>query len=219
MLREKIDEQLLFFIASISGIKGTAKTSTAIIAKNLGYSQQSVSRKLRALQKAGMIELHASAAGCTVSLSEKGTGLLRERHLFLQKIFAQKQQQKLEGKVKNGLGEGRYYISRQPYLQQFRELLGFRPFFGTLNLIVDEAELAGFIAGLKEIQISGFETEERSFGKISAFKVLVGGKQPGAIIFPERTAHQKNEIEIISAANLRKKFKLKEGGKATVSST
>lgn len=216
MQGEKIDEQLLFFIASIAGARGTAKTSTALISKSLGCSQQSASRKLRALRNSGMIELHASAAGCTVSLSEKGTQLLKERHLFLQKIFSQKQQQRLEGKVKTGLGEGKYYISRQPYMQQFREKLGFRPFLGTLNLIVDEAELAGFLSGLKAIEISGFETEERSFGRILAFNVLVEGKQPGAIILPERTAHQKNEIEIISAVNLRKKFKLKEGGKATV---
>lgn len=215
---QKNDEQLLLYIASITGLKGKAKTSTAAIAKIIGTSQQSVSRKLRALQKTGLIELHASAAGCIVSLSEKGAAILREKHLMLQRVFSQRHSKKIEGKVKNGLGEGRYYVSRPIYLKQFIEKLGFKPFLGTLNLIVDEAEFRNFAAGLPATEIEGFETEERSFGKIIAFPVSIGGKQPGAIIMPERTAHAKNEIEIISAVNLRKKFRLKEGGRIAIHS-
>jgi riboflavin kinase len=40
----------------------------------------------------------------------------------------------LRGRVVSGLGEGQHYISRQGYLKQFREKLGFEPFPGTLNI-------------------------------------------------------------------------------------
>jgi CTP-dependent riboflavin kinase len=40
----------------------------------------------------------------------------------------------LEGTVFTGLGEGAYYISKETYLKQLTEKLGFEPYLGTLNL-------------------------------------------------------------------------------------
>ena len=208
---------LLFLAVQSGGLHSVLKTSTAKISKELEISQQTVSRKLRELKKHELISMTASSSGCSISLTTEGIELLRFQFFSLQKLFQQNKSKVLHGKVKIGLGEGRYYISRPFYLKQFKKFLGFNPFFGTLNLEVDQAELAGFVSSLPSIEISGFETEERSFGKIRAFKVLVEGKQPAAIIFPERTAHKKNEVEIIASLNLRKKFGLKEGNKVSVS--
>ncbi len=214
----KDNEQFLLFLAVQSnGLHSLLKISTAKISKELGVSQQTVSRKLRELRKADFISLEASPSGCTISLTKKGIELLRFQFFSLQKLFQQGKSRVLHAKVKIGLGEGRYYISRPFYLKQFKKALGFKPFFGTLNLEVNQAELAGFASFLTSVEISGFETEERSFGKIKAFKVLVEGKQPAAIIFPERTAHKKNEVEVIASLNLRKKFGLKEGSKVSIS--
>lgn len=210
------DLRLLLFVAGQSGLHGSLKTSTAKLSKFLGISQQTVSRKLRQLKGSELISLKAEPSGCTVSLTKQGIELLRSQFIALQGLFQPAKKKALFGTVKNGLGEGRYYISRPPYQKQFREALGFTPFFGTLNLAVGQAELAGFLLGMAPIEIAGFETDERSFGRIIAFNVLVEGKQPAAIIFPERAAHQKNEIEIISALNLRKKFGLKEGSKVSI---
>ena len=183
----------------------------------MGMSQQTVSRKLRGLRDSELISLKAEPSGCTVSLAKQGIELLRSQFLALQGIFQAPKKNLLYGTVKNGLGEGRYYISRPSYLKQFKKVLGFRPFFGTLNLAVGQAELGRFLSGLQSFEIAGFETEERSFGKIMAFKVLAGGKQQAAIIFPERTAHPKGEIEIIAPCSLRKKFSLKEGNRVSIS--
>ncbi len=214
----KDDTQFLFFLAVQSdGVHSVLKTSTAKISKELEISQQTVSRKLRELKRDGLISMDASPSGCSISLTSDGIELLRLQFFALQKLFQQNKNRVLQGKVKIGLGEGRYYISRPFYLKQFKNLLGFKPFFGTLNLEVEQAELAGFVSALPSIEISGFETDERSFGKIRAFKVLVEGKQPAAILFPERTAHKKNEVEIIASINLRKKFGLNEGNKVRVS--
>jgi len=210
------DEKLLVFLALQAGLHGSVKTSTARIAGHFRVSQQTASRKLRNLKKAGLIRLFAGPSGCTVSLAPEGARLLRADFLSLKQVFGPGTKKMLRGKIKDGLGEGRYYVSRPYYLKQFKNLLGFKPFFGTLNLIVDIAELNSFLLGLHPIKIEGFETDERSFGTIRAFKVTVQGKQQAALIMPERTAHPKNEIEVIAPTNLRKKFKLGQGRQVTL---
>ncbi len=207
------DEHLLLFLALQTRLHGSLKTSTAKIAKHLGVSQQTASRKMRQLHLDGLIELRATPSGCTVKLTNQGSELLRQQFLSLQHIFSARQTPALQGTVKIGLGEGKYYVSRPFYLKQFKKMLGFKPFFGTLNLIVSQDRLASFLSGLSPIEIRGFKTEERSFGKIKAFNVLVQGKQKASLIFPERTAHQKNEVEVIAQVNLRKKFRLREGSR------
>jgi len=212
----KYDEELLFFLASQAGLQSGLKTSTAKISASFGGSQQTASRKLRELSQADLVELNATPTGCIVRIKKKGADLLHQRLVSLQRLFNEKKKAQLQGIVKSGLGEGRYYVSRQPYLQQFKKLLGFKPFFGTLNLVVDQNQLQGFLFGLQSIQVKGFETDERSFGTITAFKVVLQGKQEAAMVFPERTTHPKNEIELISPSNLRKKLKLKDGSKVFV---
>jgi riboflavin kinase len=211
------EEQLLLFIAKNAGLHGTAETSTAKIASSFGASQQTASRKLRSLKSQGLISLNASPQGCSISLTQKGEALLKERLVSLQQIFRKTRNPKLSGTLKSGLGEGRYYVSRPSYLSSFKKLLGFRPFFGTLNLEVEEPDLKSFLSSVKPLTVPGFETDERSFGQIRAFPVKVEGKQKAALIIPERTAHPKNEVEVIAPANLRKKFKLKDGSRVTLS--
>ena len=213
---QKHDEQLLLFIAGQAGLFGRAKTSTAKIAKRFDMSQQTASRKLRALKLAGLITLAATPLGCEIGLTKQGVEVLRQSFLSLQRLFEGGKARVLQGTLKSGLGEGRYYVSRPFYLQQFRSLLGFKPFLGTLNLVVEPAELQDFLQDLNPVEVPGFRTDERSFGRIKAFRVVVQGKQSAALIFPERTAHQKNEVEVIAAVNLRKKFKLREGSRVSL---
>jgi len=212
------DLRLLLLIASGAGQRGSMRTSTAEIGRRFSFSQQTASRKLRQLAASGMINLDATPSGCTVSATESGMQQLRRVFGELRQLFAPagKTRQQIEGTVKTGIGEGRYYVSRKPYLLQFKKKLGFTPFFGTLNIVVGLGELQEFLAGKSPVEIDGFETGERAFGPIKAYPVKAGGKQPAAIIFPERSAHGENEIEIISAVNLRKKFRLKEGSKFSI---
>ncbi len=208
--------QILLFLAEKGGLHSAIRISTAKIAQHFGISQQSASRKLRLLAADNLISLSATPAGSRVQLTEQGIALLKNRFVELQQLFEKKKASALAGTVKIGLGEGKYYVSKKPYLAQFKKLLGFVPFFGTLNLIVGREELNSFLAGMQPILIEGFETRERSFGPIKAFKAMVEGKQQAAIIFPERSTHPENEIEVIAPINLRKKFGLREGSKVTI---
>ena len=211
------DKELLVLVASKAGLRGQARTSTAKLSVILGCSQQTVSRKLRELKEVGLVELAAEPSGCTLSLTDKGVEELKADFVFLKRLFEARKAKAVSGVVKNGLGEGKYYVSRPAYLSQFRKLLGFKPFFGTLNLAVDAEALDSFLFGAPPVNVQGFSTDERSFGDIRAYSVLVEGKQPSALIFPERTNHPKNEVEVISPVNLRKKFKLKEGSRVSFS--
>lgn len=211
------DEKLLLFLALKTGLLGKAKTSTSKISDVFGVSQQTASRKLRELKKQGLIGLNASPSGCEISITNKGISLLREDFLSLKNLFEGRSEARVFGTVKSGLGEGRYYISRHGYVKQFKKLLGFKPFFGTLNLTIPQQNIESFVSGLAPVSIKGFETPERSFGKITAFRIEVQGKQEAVLIIPERTTHSKNEVEVIAKINLRKKFKLKEGSKVSLS--
>jgi riboflavin kinase len=144
-------------------------------------------------------------------LTDKGASLLKKHYLELKRLFEGERAGSLRGRVKAGLGEGAYYVSQPRYAKQFRRKLGFKPFPGTLNLVVDEGSLADFLSNLRETKIGGFQTKKRSFGSITAFRVLVGRAQEAAIIFPERSSKPKNQIEVIAPVSLRRKFRLKEG--------
>ena len=209
-MRKQFDFFLLLFLAKKTGLFNPLKTSTGEIALEFQVSQQTVSRKLRELKQKGLISFVSSPQGCEISLSEKGIAEIKKHFSELKTFFESgKKTRELEGKVSFGFGEGRYYISRKQYLEQFRELLGFKPYFGTLNLSVEERALSSFLLNSKPVFIQGFSTKERSFGSLKAFRISIHGVQ-GAIIIPERTKHPKNMIEIIAPFFLRKKFSLKE---------
>lgn len=216
-MQKQFDFFLLLHLAKKTRLFNSVKTSTGEISSEFQVSQQTVSRKLRELKQKGLITLAASPQGCEISLSEKGIAEIK-MHFFELKAFfeSRKKMRELEGTVSLGFGEGKYYISRKQYLEQFKELLGFKPFFGTLNLLVEEQKLAGFLLNSKPIFIRGFSTKERSFGSLKAFKISIMGVQ-GAIIIPERTKHAKNTIEIIAPVFLRKKFRLKENSRIKIS--
>lgn len=216
-MKKKPDFFLLLFLGKKTKLFNSISISTGAIAKESEMSQQTISRKLHRLKEAGWVHLDASPSGCMISLTQKGISEIKNHFLELQGFFSTKRTLKhLEGNFVFGIGEGKYYISQKQYLARFKELLGFKPYLGTLNLIVDEDRLYKFLLSLKPIFIEGFETKERSFGSIKAFKVKVFNL-PAAIIIPERTKHEKNTVEIIAPVFLRGKFKLRSGSKVKIS--
>ena len=52
--------------------------------------------------------------------------------------FESKQVEFMRGKIASGLGQGQYFISREGYSRQFLQHLGFVPFPGTLNVLLEE---------------------------------------------------------------------------------
>ncbi len=203
------DLPILLYIANKAGLHGTLTSSTVQLAAELDISQQTVSRKLQELDEEGSIKKQTTPIGVTLNLTEKGKGKLRTLHGELQQILSQ--QTNLTGIVKDGLGEGKFYMSQEQYKQQFQSLLNFTPYPGTLNLAVDKNTAAVFLAAKKQLYISGFQTKERTFGGLKCYPILIAKKVAGAVIVPDRTTHTLETIEIIAAANLRSSLKLENG--------
>ena len=119
----------------------------------------------------------------------------------------------LRGRVFSGLGEGRYYVSLEPYRKQFIEKLGFDPYPGTLNIKLEPEciKYRKILDNIEGIIIEPFKNGKRTYGGGRAFKALIQGKILGAIIIPERTHYGPDVVEIISPVCLRKTLKLRDG--------
>jgi riboflavin kinase, archaea type len=111
------------------------------------------------------------------------------------------------GKVSAGRGEGQFYISKDGYKRQFREILGFEPFPGTLNVKLGTLFVP---PEQKAIRIKGFQDGDRTFGECRCYKIKLNGID-AAVVRPERSDYPHDLIEVIAPVNLRKALVLGEG--------
>ncbi len=119
----------------------------------------------------------------------------------------------LRGVVVSGSGEGKYFLSLEGYKRQIYEKLGFEPYPGTLNVLLDDesAERKVLLALRKPIVIEGFVEDGRRYGDVLAYPVKIVDVWPAALIIPTRTHHPPSIAEIIAPVNLREKLGLKNG--------
>jgi riboflavin kinase len=212
-------ESLMVLMALAKEIRGAGEAEITLrrLSDRLGVSKQTASRRLQDLEESGMIRRITAPGGQKVGITPKGFAALRSLHRELSTILQTKPQPiELSGTVITGLGEGGYYLSQEGYLKQFQEMLGFRPYPGTLDIKLDEGSL-----GLREMlfrmpmeEVKGFRTEEREFGPVKFVRAKIG-KNAAAVIFPART-HHSDVVELIAPVNLRKSLGLRDGSRVTV---
>jgi len=199
----------------------TAKISTEYLAEKLGMSQQTASRHLIELDKNGWIKRTITQEGCLIKVTDAGVKELKKLYSSLRFLIeaAYPPSITLEGTVFTGLGEGAYYVTREPYRKQFIEKLGFDPYPGTLNLkltsdydVKTRSELEAYPA----IEIQGFRNENRSYGNVKCYPAIIENKAKGALISALRSHYDASVIEIIAPTFLRNKLKLKDGHKVKV---
>ncbi len=112
--------------------------------------------------------------------------------------FKSEQVEFMRGKILSGLGQAQYFISREGYSRQFQERLGFVPFPGTLNVLLEEP----FPAERQAIEIEGFAEEGRSFGECRCYPIKLNGIE-AAVVRPEKSRYPAELIEIIAPVKLR----------------
>ncbi|MHC1604645.1 MAG: DUF120 domain-containing protein [Candidatus Methanofastidiosia archaeon] len=185
------------------------------LAKDINTSQQTANRRIRLLEKKGYIKRSGSSKRQQIVITDDGKIKLKEVFFSLYDLFRKQENEvRLNGRLISGMGEGKYYISRVGYRNQFIKKLGFSPYPGTLNLIIDDETLARFQATIKNllfIKIENFKTENRTFGGVKAYKAEIGNKIKGAVILPYRTHHRKNILEVVAPVFLRKELNIKDG--------
>jgi riboflavin kinase, archaea type len=104
----------------------------------------------------------------------------------------------MRGKVLSGTGKGAKYV--ELYKQEFKKILGFLPFPGTLNLyVVDIPELPNPIT-----------VKMAEYGQVDCYPLAINTHNC-ALIRPHKTEHTRNTIEIISPINLREALHLLDG--------
>ena len=112
----------------------------------------------------------------------------------------------MRGKIASGLGQGQYFISREGYSRQFLHHLGFVPFPGTLNVLLE----GPFPADPRAIKIEGFQEEDKSFGECKCYRIKLNGIDAAAVR-PEQSRYPPELIEIIAPVHLRRTLGLEDG--------
>ena len=212
------DLQCLKAIALRGGCKGPVFVSSQSIGDMLAISQQTASRRLKGLESQGLITRTIAADGQHVSVTNSGEGELRKEYQEFCRIFSERNKEYvLSGTVVSGIGEGKYYMSLEPYKQQFNVHLGFEPYPGTLNIRLSPSSLPvrKKIDALDWIRIKGFSTDGRTFGDAKCLPCRIGNISCG-IVMPGRTHYPEDIIEVIASIALRRKLGVEDTDMVTV---
>ena len=117
------------------------------------------------------------------------------------------------------MGEGAYYMGLKGYTKQFRSKIGYVPFPGTLNILLDQKihqEAIKQFETLDGIKIDSFSDGKRTYGWVKCFAAKLNNSANCELIMLERTHHDASIIELISKYCLRKTAKLKDGSKVSI---
>jgi riboflavin kinase len=207
----------LLELAKLNASTG-ATVTTNQMSQLLECSQQSASRKLIELEKKGLIERKRVAKGQKITLTREGLEILRDYYIQLRYIFEEREAVTIKGELISGMEEGQYYTTRRGYIKQFEEKLGFIPYPGTLNILLERENdilTREMLDNCPYAKIDGFEDEDRTFGAVKCYRVSINGIR-GAILSPLRTHHPLNVIEIIAPVYLRGELGLRDGDNVTV---
>jgi riboflavin kinase len=212
---------VLLKLAEMGAHRRTAKISTEYLAQKLGISQQTASRYLIELDNQGWIKRTITPEGCLIRITNGGVKELKTLYSTLRFLMEADYPPSitLEGTVFTGLGEGAYYISKEPYRKQFIEKLGFDPYPGTLNLKLTtdyDIKARNELEAYPAVEIGGFKNEDRTFGPVKCYPVIIENKVKGALISALRSHYDASVLEIIAPLQLRKHLDLKDGHKAKV---
>lgn len=203
-------------LALLGAIDDYVAISSRELGTALEMSQQSASKRILELLDEKYIVRDLGARRQRIKITPKGVEELKKEYNEYRRIFELSDQVTVRGVVASGMGEGRYYICQEGYMKQFESILGFRPFEGTLNMVVDPEDVGKLdvIRSTTGNLVSGFTCDGRSFGDVIAYKAKIRNIDC-AIVVPERS-HYVDTIEIICQFHLRRTLGLNDGSKIEV---
>ncbi|MBP5203483.1 MAG: DUF120 domain-containing protein [Candidatus Methanomethylophilaceae archaeon] len=206
----------LWKLALLGAIDDYVAISSRELGTALEMSQQSASKRILELLDEKYIVRDLGARRQRIKITPKGVEELKKEYNEYRRIFELSDQVTVRGVVASGMGEGRYYICQEGYMKQFESILGFRPFEGTLNMVVDPEDVGKLdvIRSTTGNLVSGFTCDGRSFGDVIAYKAKIRNIDC-AIVVPERS-HYVDTIEIICQFHLRRTLGLNDGSKIEV---
>ncbi len=192
-------------VARGGALKSSTLLPTQQLSEVLEISPQTVSRRLKSLEDQGLIVRSMRSEGQYITLTSEGEKVLRKEYAEYERLFQEtKDRYILHGKLVSGLGEGRYYVSLEPYKTQFLDKLGFVPYPGTFNIQIlsMSQQVRKKIETLPWITIRGFTAEGRTFGDARCIPCKIEDIEC-AIIVPGRSHYPEDIIEVLAPVALR----------------
>lgn len=122
---------------------------------------------------------------------------------------------KINGLVTSGSQKGGYFMSQEIYVSQFREKLGFSPFKGTFNILIEKEDLEN--VHKSRSKNSDLIKGEGDFGDVEFINATLQDQLKGAVIFPVKTHHPEEFLEFITSENVRETLNLRDGDSVTLS--
>lgn len=200
-------------IALMGGIDDYIAISSRELGIALDMSQQCASNRILGLLEDKLIVRDLGIRKQRIKITDAGLEALRNEYTEYRRIFELEDHIVIHGCVTSGMGEGGYYICQKGYCAQFEEILGFRPFEGTLNLNIDKEDIGKIdvIRSTAGHLVKGFTDNGRSFGNVIVYKAKIRNLDC-AVVVPERS-HYKETLEIICQYHLRRTLGLKDGSR------
>jgi riboflavin kinase len=214
-------------LAEMGAAKDFVATSSGELAKRLGTSQQTASRRILELVEGGLVQRRMAQRRQLLRITPAGVQALREEYDALRAALEPAPSMvRIRGKVSTGLGEGGWYMARRGYQEGLKALLGFAPFPGTLNVSLDgsEAEKLSDLQAREGVLVPEFQDEGRSFGAVKAFpaRIALSGSRSaraaaidGGVVLPLR-GHHRAVLEVIAPMRLREKLGIRDGDEVVV---
>jgi len=120
---------------------------------------------------------------------------------------------KIEGTVTSGSGTGKFYLSLQWVKERLREVAGYTPYPGTLNLLIQDKESSRALDFLRKHP--GFQIRHQPGYYAGRFFKAKADGIDCLIVVPDVPCAL-NVMELASEVNLRNALKLKDGDRLKV---
>lgn len=208
---------LLIELAKRGCLDFPQRVSRTDVMRSLGVSAWKFRKLLEEAENEGFIERIALSRYVALKITPRGKSFLESVYSDLLRVFNSSLVVSLRGTVVPGLGEGAMYMSIPKYVEAFREVLGFEPFPGTLNIRLDEESVKKRLLvrnSKKGILIPGFSLNGKEYCSVTVYKAVItanGVTVFGAALDIEKTKHGDDVLELVSQVKLRDEMKLRDG--------
>lgn len=192
--------------------------TTTELGNIISRSQQSASKYLVELEKAGLLERTKAGQKFRIMITDRGVDEVLNLHETIKGSIEvlDKSGLQLDGKVVSGMGEGAYYMSLEGYRNQFNEKLGYEPYAGTLNLKLlnqSSVRMRSMMDNYPSVFIRGFTDSSRSYGWVKCYPAILndGAVDKAAVIVLERTHYDNSMLEVIAPIGIKDLLGIKNG--------
>lgn len=192
--------------------------TTTELGNIISRSQQSASKYLVELEKAGLLERTKAGQKFRIMITDRGVDEVLNLHETIKGSIEvlDRSGLQLDGKVVSGMGEGAYYMSLEGYRNQFNEKLGYEPYAGTLNLKLlnqSSVRMRSMMDNYPSVFIRGFTDSSRSYGWVKCYPAILndGAVDKAAVIVLERTHYDNSMLEVIAPIGIKDLLGIKNG--------